>query len=375
MTRRALMLLVFVCYGPSARASADIRIGVLGLFHPRRLIVRSADERDIALQGERDTCVLRGREPAHVQVTDGSMRASCGNRTLGGRVLRITSGIGGAANIELTVPDKLARTFRGRLDITADRGELAAVVFMDLETAVASVVAAEQLPGTPIEALEAQAVAARSYFVAAAGRHRGFDFCDTTHCQFLREPPGPDQAPFRAAGETSGLVLTFHGAPMAAFYSASCGGRTRSLGEAGLPATDGYPYVSVECSYCARHGQEWERRLTLDQDAERLAAERSEGARLAVGRRNGWSVVPGNTFDVSREERTLVLHGRGAGHGIGLCQAGAAAMAKERRATFSAILAHYYPGAALEERLSPLDLATVLTGLVRPAADLPRARH
>src|ERR1039458_7897639 len=41
----------------------------------------------------------------------------------------------------------------------------------------------------PSEALKALAVAARSYFVAGKGRHRDFDFCDTTHCQFLREAP------------------------------------------------------------------------------------------------------------------------------------------------------------------------------------------
>src|SRR6266571_2973368 len=63
---------------------------------------------------------------------------------------------------------------------------------MDRETATASVVAAENTPDTPLEALKAQAVAARSYFVAGRGRHHDFDFCDTTHCQFLREPPSAD---------------------------------------------------------------------------------------------------------------------------------------------------------------------------------------
>src|SRR5208283_1270192 len=65
---------------------------------------------------------------------------------------------------------------------------LTAVVTMDLEPAVASVVAAEGTVDAPSEALKALAVAARSYFVAGKGRHRDFDFCDTTHCQFLREP-------------------------------------------------------------------------------------------------------------------------------------------------------------------------------------------
>jgi SpoIID/LytB domain protein len=128
------------------------------------------------------------------------------------------------------------------------------------------------------------------------GRHHGFDFCDTTHCQFLREPPGADHPAFLAARETAGLVLAFRGAPIAAFYSASCGGRTRTLAEAGLEAAAGYPYFSVECAYSAR--------------------------RHPSGERNG--------------------------HGVGLCQEGAAQMAAEGGASFAEILRYYYPGTRLE---------------------------
>jgi stage II sporulation protein D len=234
------------------------------------------------------------------------------------------------------------------VDVTPAGAELVPVVSMDLETAVASVVAAEQMEGTPIEALKAQAVAARSYFVAARGRHHGADFCDTTHCQFLRESPAADHPATRATRDTTGLVLAYRGAPIVALYSASCGGRTRSLVEAGLHAADGaYPYFGVDCSYCMRHAHEWDRRLAWDRDAQQLEAVRSEAARLVVGRRDGWSVVPGNNFEASRDGDALVLHGRGAGHGVGLCQAGAAGIAAESGATFAEILNHYYPGTTL----------------------------
>ena len=102
---------------------------------------------------------------------------------------------------------------------------------MDLETAVASVVAAEGTVDTPSEALKALAVAARSYFVAGKGRHRDFDFCDTTHCQFLREPPASNSAATQAVSATRGLVITYQSAyqsqPIAAMYTRSCSGRTR----------------------------------------------------------------------------------------------------------------------------------------------------
>ena len=353
MTRTVVVPLFSLCWlVASTSASAGVRIGVFGLFHATTLVVRSADASGMTLHGDRETCVLRGREAANVRLANRSVQATCDGHELSASVIRFTSRIGGVAEIELTVPDRIARTFRGTIEVTAAANELVSVVSMDVETAVASVVAAEQSPTAPMEALKAQAVAARSYFAAAAGRHRGFDFCDTTHCQFLRELPARDHPAAQATRSTAGLVLTFHAAPIAALYSASCGGRTRSLAEAGLPASAGYPYFSVECPYCARDGKEWESRLTPHEDVERLAAERSEAARLAVGRRNGWSVVPGNNFEVSREQDEIVLRGRGLGHGVGLCQLGAASMAKEHHATFSEILNQYYPGTLLQERPS-----------------------
>lgn len=54
-----------------------------------------------------------------------------------------------------------------------------------------------------------------------------------------------------------------------------------------------------------------------------------------------------NDFEAEVEQVSLVLHGRGAGHGIGLCQAGAAGLAAESGAMFDDILSHYYPGTTI----------------------------
>src|SRR5260221_12003531 len=104
---------------------------------------------------------------------------------------------------------------------------------MDVETAVASIVVAESPPHAPMEALKAQAVAARSFLAAGKGRHSGFDFCDTTHCQFLRQPPAADSPAAQATSATRGLVLAYKGRGFAAMYSASCGGRAPTLGKRG----------------------------------------------------------------------------------------------------------------------------------------------
>ncbi|MGH9557334.1 MAG: SpoIID/LytB domain-containing protein, partial [Terriglobales bacterium] len=246
---------------------------------------------------------------------------------------------------ELAVRGKLERRFLGALEVTVASQALQPVVIMDLETAVASVVAAESPPGAPFESLKAQAVTARSYFLAVHGRHSGFDFCDTTHCQYLREPPARESPAARAAAATRGLVLEHRDKVVPAYYSASCGGRTRTLAELGLPAAD-YPYYAVECPYCRRHAEHWERRLESEVALPLLGDENRERSRLEVGRRLGWSAVPGNNFTAEPDGDAVVLRGRGLGHGLGLCQRGSAALAAQGT-DFRAILNHYYPNTTL----------------------------
>jgi stage II sporulation protein D len=280
----------------TAAPTDRVRVGVFGLFHPRALSVRPGDDSGLAIVTDRDTLVLRGRETADVRIVNGStMQVTCAGRSVTTDALRVAGAGDGITDVELSVPGRITRLFRGQLDITLLEDELVSVVSMDLETAVASVVAAEQIASTPLEALKAQAIAARSYFVASRGRHRGFDFCDTTHCQFLREPPAPDRRAARAARETAGQVLAYRDRTIPAFYSASCGGRTRSLADVGRPVADGYPYFSVDCAYCGRQ-----------------------------------------------------TNGQAQGHGLGLCQVGAADLAATRHAPCADILAHYYPGTNLQ---------------------------
>jgi hypothetical protein len=298
MTRRAVLLLALLMPSwTTSESRAEVRVGVFGLFHPTEMVVSAAGG-VVSLRGDRNSCVLRGGEEARVDLDRGRLHVTCADAAFSARAIQVTGPAGGFADLELRVPGRIARRFHGRFDVTAADDELVPAVSMDLETAVASVVAAEQIVSAPLEALKAQAVAARSFFVAAGRRHRGFDFCDTTHCQFLREPPAVDHPAAQAATATAGLVLAFRGAPIEAFYSASCGGRTRTLADAGLRTAGGYPYFSVDCAYCVR--------------------------RHATGDRNG--------------------------HGVGLCQEGSAGMAAERGASFAEILQHYYPGTTLEMR-------------------------
>jgi stage II sporulation protein D len=284
-----------------------------------------------------------GLSDAHFSIARDRIVLTVGARTVRGSVVQVTSRKNAAADFQLAVPGKITRHYRGTVELRPGSGALTAVISMDLETAVASVVAAESTPEVPLEALKAQAVAARSYFTAGKGRHHDFDFCDTTHCQFLRESPAPGTAAAKAASDTRGLVMVYQSRPFAAMYTRSCAGRTHTPAELGLPSA-AYPYYSVECKYCREHPVHWQRRITA-KDAEGLRNS-SETARLNLDRRLGWNTVPGNDFSMQKEDDHVVLRGTGLGHGIGLCQSGAKAMAQEG-ADFRAILSHYYPNTSV----------------------------
>lgn len=325
---------------------SEVRIGVFGLFHPRHLRVTAAPGSALMLQSGDQQILLEssaGTGAATISKTGSGVLVTTRERKILSSAVLVSGRNGDPVEFQLAVPGKIARRYRGTLEIRASTDELIPVVAMDLETAVAAVVAAESLPDRPLEALKAQAVATRSYLVSGRGRHPGFDFCDTTHCQFLREPPAPGSAIARAVIATAAMVLAYESKPFPAMYTRACSGQTRTPAQVGLSSVD-YPYYSVHCEYCRSHPARWTSRIASS-DARSLRSS-DEASRLAVGRRLGWSVVASNDFIVQKEGDETLLQGTGQGHGIGLCQAGATAMA-ERGAGFYEILSHYYPNTSI----------------------------
>ena len=324
----------------------DVRVGVLGLFRPHQFALSPLAGSALIVHVGADSVVLESSSDvniANISVRGDNVVLTAGTRVLRAAEATVTSRANGPVDFNLAVPGKIARHYRGVLELKPASRILTAVVTMDLETAVASVVAAENTVDAPSEALKALAVAARSYFVAGKGRHRDFDFCDTTHCQFLREPPASASAAAQSVSATRGLVIAYQSQPIAAMYTRSCSGRTRTPSELGLPPA-AYPYYAVECNYCRQHPARWESRLSAE-DAATLRSS-NESSRLRLGRRIGWSAVPSNDFVMRKEGKQTLLRGVGHGHGIGLCQAGAKAMA-EAGADFREILAHYYPNTVI----------------------------
>lgn len=334
-----LMIGVSASYAQSF--GREVRIGVLGLFHAKQIVITAWHNSPLQCRG--GTEVWPVREPMLVKLEGTKLKLTGKDSNFSGTVT-CDNGIGSTTEFSVNVPGKISRRYLGKLEVAAGAGELRVVVAIELETAVASIVAAESPAHAPLEALKAQAVATRSFLLAGKGRHHGFDFCDTTHCQFLREPPMAQTAAFQAAAATQGLVLAYKDEVFAAMYSRSCSGHTHSLDELGIPV-HGYPYFAVSCNYCQRHPEKWVAQIRSE-DAANLSP--TESSRLQLARKLGWKTVPSNSYASRKENGTVVLEGIGVGHGIGLCQRGSADMARHG-ATFQQILEHYYPNTEVKQ--------------------------
>ncbi|MGD0363250.1 MAG: SpoIID/LytB domain-containing protein [Bryobacteraceae bacterium] len=260
--------------------------------------------------------------------------------------------------------------------VRVDTPHGAQVLDLPWERYVAGVLAGECSVFKSDAALRAMAVAARTYAVHLRGRHAadGYDFCSTTHCQRL-DMDGITPRLSAIAAETAGEIVWFEGKPAFTPYTRDCGGRT----EAGTE-----PYLkSHPDAYCARAGTEtWQwagdpariekvlfasglrvpralegiaivsrttsgRALTLSLRGAAESVPLSAGSfRFAIGRALGWNTVRSDLYDIQPGGGPILFQGRGAGHGVGLCQRGAKQMAAEGR-SYRDILAYYYPGTAV----------------------------
>ena len=295
--------------------------------------------------------------------------------TASGKKLNLTR-IWLAAPVTLTAHGESV-TLRDPVAIAARAGVLVIVVTMPVESYVERVVASESGAADSAESLKALAIVVRSFALHETHGHADYDLCDSTHCQLLHWGSNGERGAQAHAATlaTSGETLWFHGQRALAYFGKDCGGHTASPAEI-WPHAKPVSYLPSQLDrFCTGDGgREWASEITRAELTAALAAHalaapgwqnitiarRGESGRaltlrldnaevgadefrLAVGESLGWNKIPSTWFEVSRQGDDFAFHGRGWGHGVGLCQKGAAAMAQQGR-TAGEILQQYFPG-------------------------------
>lgn len=269
--------------------------------------------------------------------------------------------------------------YRGVLEI---RPGLVAVNEVPLEQYLYGVVPAEMPSKWPIEALKAQAVAARSYTIAKLGdmASRGYDLKPTTDHQVYGGAEKEKPETNYAVDATRGEILVYNGRAIPAFYSSAAGGYTDSAetvwGGRSIPYLSPVPDFDQDApSYLwnttlsasglraslARLGVAVGNILGLEPvergfsgRIKKLVIRGDRGSKTVSGEQFRWATgLKSSLFNVAPvieggQVVAFAFAGRGHGHGLGLSQWGARGMGNMGY-NYLQILSHYYPGAQVAQ--------------------------
>lgn len=278
--------------------------------------------------------------------------------------------------------------YRGNFEIISSKNNVGCDLIneLSLETYIATLLSKEMNPKWPLEALKAQAVAARSYAyhkkitreVSKVKGHEAFyDLENSEKHQVNGSFLDATYQTSKAARQTAGEVLTLKtGYFTPIFFHSKCGGKTLRPDQVWTNKIPGYQ--SVDCPYCHSHGlKDWSYTLNKEkltgylEKALRIFYSKNENykiseLRLVPDNENktffrvydkdeateiqksrlrqimGRSKTPSNYYQLVENKDTVTLTGKGFGHGVGMCQYGAFELAK-RGMSYKQILAHYFP--------------------------------
>jgi stage II sporulation protein D len=289
------------------------------------------------------------------------------------------------------------KIYRGRWTVLSADSGLTIINTLPIEDYLKGLVPHEigNLKRDEMEALKAQAIAARTYAYhhLDSRKSQGFDIYADTRDQVYNGKAEEDSLANEAISATAGLVIKYNGDLIEAYYHSTCGGRTES---AEIWGQEGKPYlVPVSDSANGKAFCEfskyikWEeifngeelvslfQKNALDARADKtfsfskieqiIVTEKFPGGRakrLVVFTDKGsfevfgdrirrlfareGKFLPSIPLGISQNKNIFTVTGSGYGHGIGMCQMGTRARAKEGQ-TFEKILKTYYTGVSIEK--------------------------
>ena len=262
------------------------------------------------------------------------------------------------------------RWYRGRTRLIRQGNGITAINYVDLEQYLYSVVGAEAVASWPIEALKAQAVAARSYalYKRSTAQNSLYDVDTTIGTQVYKGLDSEFTTTHEAVNGTHGQIMTYGGKVILAAFHASSGGHTENVEDVWVSPL---PYLRGVVDYDQQAPVfQWTKVFSPSEIGIRLGAlgriknmvpeKTTPHGRVVtmkvIGDR-GTTTVTGKKlrkvldlrstlFRVRANGSDIQIEGRGFGHGLGLSQWGAYSLAKQG-VQYQQILGHYYQRATL----------------------------
>ncbi|MEN3015565.1 MAG: SpoIID/LytB domain-containing protein [bacterium] len=266
------------------------------------------------------------------------------------------------------------------------------VIDVELEDYIMSVVTSEMPDYFELEALKAQALAARTYAVKNLSRHTNFDLCDLPHCQNFEGEKKETFKSFIATLSTKGEIITYKGNPIDAVYHSTCGGITANsedvwntyvpylrkvkdyetnlndsnckqsrlftwiieipLNKANKILSKTIPYLlqlpyegSLKSIKVYKNSSQRVQKMIIQTDLETYVAYKDDSIYL-FSEDLYYSMLPSNFIEkVEIKDGIIRFYGRGFGHGVGMCQFGANKLGT--KLSYRQIIKHYYKGVSI----------------------------
>lgn len=262
--------------------------------------------------------------------------------------------------------------YLGNIEVWKGRSGLYLINELPMEEYIKNVVSAEVGTSWDMEALKAQAVIARTYalYQIRANNNINYDLTSSVLHQVYKGTTIDPRISY-AVINTGGEVLVYDGKIIEALYHSTCGGKTENAEEV---FGKSYPYMKPVESNCEISPYWiWERKIPLSEiekamnlsDIKEIAVKSYTATKrvkavdiihgsgiLSVKSNDlrkslGWSRLPSTNFTITRDNGNIIFEGKGYGHGVGLCQWSALAMARTGM-NYKEILAYFYPGTILQ---------------------------
>ncbi len=328
----------------------------------------------ILVADKKDTIsVLKAQSIKITRLNDTAFSLSRDKKLIGNykEVYFVGKGFLKAFSIQILNSPLAVRTYDDDLIVRLFKGKLQLINRVDLEHYVAGVVPSEALGSSKdLQFFFVQAITCRTYALVNYLKHsdEGFNLCDNVHCQYYTgRCRNADIA--RATARTSGLVIVDENKKMisAAFHS-NCGGQTVNSEDVWSIPTS---YLkSVEDTFClhesnarwryAMHKDDWLKYLSdnfgypVDHPKMRIKAYMFKQEKRKVYFENGIPLkdirrdlhLRSTFFSMESKGDSVIFHGRGYGHGVGLCQQGAIHMA-DLGIDYKKIIEFYYQGTSI----------------------------
>lgn len=328
----------------SAAWQPDLRIRILDKISS--VSVETSIPSVFQLEGEKNFKFLKAQTIAKIEVKNGKIFVN-GENSNATKIFLRTREKRPLTEIQTSVQNK---KYPGGLNIEVVNGSLTIINVAPIEEYLRGVLPSEMSPSYPIEALKAQAIAARTFALKNRGKHGldGFDLCNTTHCQVYKDASSYSDSTDQAIRETYGQTLFFGNVIIDAPFHADSGGQTASSKEVW-----GSDFVYLQSVRDTRFDP-WKIESKSDFDSIAHIYKTTSNRVEKITFRQGKNLVtltgaeirsafglPSTMFEVTCKNKTLTFIGYGSGHGVGMSQKGAREMAN-RGKKFDEILKHYF---------------------------------